>query len=108
MEIAESFIKEILQEYGIKFGDTFDEKSYRMLNFTVNNFLIPQSELTLIMKPYEHAKRENKKYFDTSLCFAIVKKITEFLSGVIFIKPGNGQSVTIGLIIKLDKMEQKK
>ena len=99
--------KEFCENSKLGATDIVDEKSFVIINVLINNFSVTPNELDLIMDPYAQAKRENKKYLDTALSFAIARKITQFLSGGISISPKGVQGADILLIIKLDRAETK-
>lgn len=83
----------------------YEGKAFIMFDFTVGNFAIPESEFATLFNPYLQAERENKKYVETSLSFAIAGKIAEFMRGQLSIEPNGIQGVSVKFVINLEQME---
>jgi len=88
-------------------AESGSEKENIIINISVTNFGVPENELDLIMNPYAQAKRENKKYLETALSFAIAKKISQFLSGNLAIQQKGIQGIELMMSINLGKAEIK-
>ena len=94
-----------LDEIGINKYGLYEAKSFVLFNFVASNFGVPFGEYSLLDNPYVQAERENKKFVETSLSFAIAQKISEFLRGTLTIEPSGIQGASVKLVVNLEQTE---
>ena len=95
----------LLSETLLNADGLYESKAFIMFDFTIGNFVIPESEFGALFNPYLQAERENKKYVETSLSFAIANRIAEFMRGQLSIETNGIQGVSVKFIINLEQME---